>query len=416
MLIQPIQSAITSLSKNKGRTFLTVLGVVIGITAVIAVLSTGQAIEGLVLGEIDKFGSNFIQIEVKTPNTSHTSTENAFSMVGGNVVTTLTLDDAKKLERHPNVTGSYAGLMGQKLVTYESTLKKGILLGTGSQYIDIDSSEIDQGRWFTEQEDIGLTKVAVLGSKMKDKLFGDQDPINESIKIGKEKFRVVGYLETKGASFGFDFDDLIYIPVQTLQKRMLGIDYVSYLVIQINNNDIADQIAEDFRITLREEHGIIENNLDKDDFAVTTMDQMKEMMDVVINGIQILLIALGSISLIVGGVGIMNIMYVSVTERTFEIGLRKALGAKKNNILFQFLAEAVIITLIGVIVGIFFGISISLLISVVATALGLSWEFSVSWVGLLVAIVMSGGVGLIFGLYPAKKAADKNAIEALRHE
>ncbi len=410
----PIKIALSTFTKNKGRTVLTVLGIVIGITAVIVVLSTGQAIKGLIVGELEAFGTDFIEIEVKTPQTAQTSIDNAFSMIGGSVITTLKQEDAEAVARHPNIKRYYAGVMGQKLANYESAIKKALLFGTNADFIDIDTAEIETGRFFTEQEDKGLTKVVVLGAKIKSKLFGEQDPLNESIKIDKDKFRVIGTLKEKGASFGMDMDNMIFMPLNTLQKRILGIDYVSFIIAQMNDTDQGDQTVKDLNLIMREQHKISDPN--KDDFAIISMDQMMAMMDTVIYGIQILLIALGSISLIVGGVGIMNIMYVSVTERTFEIGLRKANGAKHKDILWQFLSEAIILTLAGGIIGIIIGIAISWLVSIIATAQGFTWAFSISWNGLVIAVLMSIIVGVIFGLYPARQAAKKNPIEALRHE
>jgi putative ABC transport system permease protein len=414
MKLLPIKLAIDSLRTNLGRTVLTILGIVIGIAAVITVLSTGQAIKGLIIGEVEAFGSDFIEVEVKTPNTSQASTENAFSMVGGAMITTLTEDDAEAIERHPNIKNFYAGAMGQKLINYENEFKQSLILGVNAAFIDIDPGEVEYGRFFLESENQGLAKVAVLGSKMRESLFGDQDPIGESIKIGKEKFQVIGVLKEKGASLGMDMDNMIFMPLRTLQKRLLGIEHVTFIVAKMIDPGIGDQTAEDVTFIMRDEHKITDP--DKDDFAVITMEQMIEMMDVIFYGIQMLLIALGSISLIVGGVGIMNIMYVSVTERTSEIGLRKSIGAKYQDILWQFLAEAVILTLIGGIIGIIVGILLSALIALIAGSQGLDWEFAISWVGMLIAVVMSSGVGLIFGLYPARQAAIKDPIVAIRHE
>ncbi len=406
--------AINSLRKNKGRTLLTILGIVIGITAVIAVLSIGQAIRGFIIDEIEAFGTDYIQVEVKTPQTGHTSSENSFSMVGGTTITTLKLEDAEAIAKIDNVKNYYAGLMGQEILSHDNEFKKTNIFGVNASFIDIDTSEIAEGQFFTDEEDRTLSKVVVLGSKLKNDLFGESSALGQSIKIGSEKFNVVGILKEKGASFAMDMDGMAFLPIQTLQKRILGVDYVSFILTQVYDTKLSPITAEDITLTLRERHKITDP--DKDDFAVTTMEQAMDMLNVIIYGIQILLIALGSISLIVGGVGIMNIMYVSVTERTPEIGLRKSLGAKNANILWQFLAESVIVTFMGGIIGIILGILLSLLVSLVAGLLGFDWDFSISWQGMLASVVMSVLVGLIFGLYPARQAAHMSPIDALRHE
>lgn len=407
--------ATQSMRRNKGRTGLTVLGIVIGITAVIAVMSAGIAIKGLIVGEIQSFGANAIEIEVKTPQASQASAENAFSMVGGSVITTLKEADGKAVAKHPNIKNFYAGVIGQSLISYQSEIKKSMLFGVNAPFIDIDQgSKMATGRFFTDEEDAGLAQVAVIGSKVKDRLFGDEDPVGKTIKIGKANFKIIGVMAERGPSFSFDWDNMVFMPLKTLQKKIMGIDYVMYIMADMIDPELGEQTVEELTDIMRDQHDITDPT--KDDFAVITMAQALEMTEVIVAGIQILLILLGSISLIVGGVGIMNIMYVSVTERTYEIGLRKSLGAKKNDILWQFLIEAVIMTIAGGLIGIILGIALTALVSAVASSQGFAWEFSISWMGMFLAVTMSTLVGVLFGLYPARRAAALDPIVALRQE
>ena len=409
-----LETALESLNKNKMRTVLTVIGIVIGVATVIFVLSTGLAIKGFIIGEMEAFGSNYIEIEVKTPQTSQASADNAFSMVGGSIITTLKESDGVAMTKHPNISRFYAGVLGQKTATYENEFRQAVLFGVNAAFIDIDKSEVEFGRFFNENENQSLSKVIVLGAKMKQKLYGESDAVGTVIKIGNEHFNVIGVLEERGATFGFDMDNMVYMPLRTLQKRVLGIDYVTFIFGQTINPDISARTADDITQLVRERHQITDP--DKDDFAVITMEQALDLLSTVIIGIQALLIALGSISMVVGGVGIMNIMYVSVTERTSEIGLRKSVGATSQNIFTQFLYEATIITLAGGIIGIIVGVGLSYLVSLGAQSQGYNWQFTVSWVGILLAVSMSTIVGLLFGLYPAKQAAKKSPIDAIRFE
>jgi len=411
---ESIKIAIKSLKTNKVRTWLTLLGVVIGIAAVIIVISAGDGLEGYVVDQVETFGSDFVEVEIKIPNTSQTSTENATGFVGGVTVTTLTLDDADAVIEHPNISDAYSGVMSQELASYQGEIKKSFVFGTTSSFDELDAGEIEEGRYFTDEEDNSQARVVVLGSKVKEKLFGDSDAVGQNIKINRINYRVVGVMEERGAVMFFDWDDLIYIPIRTLQNRVMGIDHISFIFAKMIDPSLGDQTVEDITLIMREQHGITDPK--KDDFAVVSMEQASEMLSVIFIGLDILLLALVSISLVVGGVGIMNILYVSVTERTSEIGLRKAMGARSSDILFQFLWESLVISLIAGIIGITLGNLLAYSISVVAASQGLAWDFQISITGILISFGFAVGVGLVFGLYPAKRAASLNPIQALRFE
>jgi len=427
-ILSVIKISFRSILSNKVRTGLTILGIVIGIASVIIVFSAGDGIESLVVGQIESYGTDIVVAEVRIPTGKKGQTskdmQSGAAMAQGVQITTLKLDDMEDINKLPNVVNSYGGIMGQEQVSHGNEIRKAFLFGTNASYIDIDKSEIEYGSFFSEEEDRALSEVAVLGSKMKEKLFGDSDPIGNIIKIRKEKFRVIGIMKERGAVMGMDYDDFVYIPVRTLQKKIMGINHLSYTVHQLKDLSLAEETAEDIRHILRENHDIVQpitelngnSDLSKDDFRVTTMVEMMDMLGTVTNALTLLLLAVVAISLVVGGVGIMNIMYVSVSERTAEIGLRKALGAKYFDIMLQFLSESIIITFVGGIIGILGGIFISFLISLGANKMGFDWEFNISLNSLMVATFFSLVFGVGFGLYPARKAAKLSPIEALRKE
>ena len=422
-----IKTSLLSLRANKLRTGLTVLGIVIGIAAIMIVFSAGAAIEKLILAEVESFGTDVIETEIKLP-TNKTGMageqQSASGLVSGVQVTTLSLEDMEDIVELPNITSGYSAVMNQKQVSYSREREKAFLFGTNKSYIEIDKSEIAEGRFFTEAENDSLKEVAVIGSKIKQDLFGQSRALGEKIKIGNSKFKIIGVMEKRGSVFTLNFDEYIYLPIKTLQKKIMGIDYVTYMVHQVKNMDKADQTAERARAILRDNHNInapynpetgkLETN--RDDFRVVTMEEMMEILNVVTDAITILLLAIVGISLVVGGVGITNIMYVIVNERTSEIGLRKSVGARKKDILVQFLIESILITLLGGILGILIGIGISYLISQGAAYYGLTWEFSIPLKSYLTALAFSLVFGVLFGLYPARKAAALDPIAALRLE
>jgi putative ABC transport system permease protein len=426
-IFNTVKISLSAMQANKGRTGLTVLGMVIGIASVIIVFSAGEGINSLILGEIEGFGgSDMVETEIKVPSSKQgggSEMQSGTNLAMGVQVTTLTLEDMEDIIKLPNVINGYAGIMGQEQVSYGNELRKSLLLGVNSKYINIDKSEVDYGRFFTEAEDKSLARVVVLGMKIKEKLFGDSDPIGKFIKLHQKKFRVVGVLKERGAVMTLDFDDFIYIPIRTLQKRIMGINHVMYMMHRIKDVDKIEETQEEMRYILRENHDLPHPEgktnwmgSQKDDFRVVSMTESMEIMETVTGAITLLLLAIVAISLVVGGVGILNIMYVVVTERTSEIGLRKAVGANFRDIMLQFLIESVLITIAGGIIGILLGICISFIIFIGARNSGLDWEFSVPIKAYIVALTFSTFFGILFGLYPARKAARLDPIEALRSE
>ncbi|HLC89491.1 MAG TPA: ABC transporter permease [Patescibacteria group bacterium] len=414
MKFLPLKLAIASLKRNRGRTMLTVLGVVIGIMAVITVMSAGDGLHAYLVGQIQTFGTDLIQTEIKVPNTGHVSTENAQGLAMGIQVTTLTLDDMAAIDKLPNIKASYATVLGQEIISFENENKQTLIWGASAAFDQIDASNVEQGRFFTDEEDKGLAQVVVLGVTVKEKIFGDQEAFDQMVKIGKLKFRVIGVMEKRGSIAFFDMDNMVYLPIQTLQKKIMGINNLMSITSQVYDKNLFDQTSAEITSLLRQRHDIMTDNKDKDDFNVMTMAEALDIYNTIFGALGLLLGAIAGISLIVGGVGIMNIMYVSVTERTYEIGLRKAVGATNTNILWQFLWEAMVITFFGALIGFLFGVGLSFLIAFGASALGFSWAFVVSPNAVILAIGATLGIGLTFGVFPAIAAARLEPVTALR--
>ncbi|KKQ28233.1 MAG: Macrolide export ATP-binding/permease protein MacB [Candidatus Magasanikbacteria bacterium GW2011_GWC2_37_14] len=406
--------AFKALLLQKSRSILTILAISIGISAVIVVFAAGRGLDGLIKGQLDTFGTGIIELETKVPNVGKTSSENGQGQALGIVITTFKNKDLEAIKKHQNITHIYGAVMGQEVVTYQDVEKKVFLQGVSYEAPEVDSTQIDQGRFFTKDEEESLQQVVVLGYSVWQKFFGDEDPVGKSISIKGNKYKVVGVAAERGSAFFMNLDDNLYLPLKTMQKRVLGIDYISFAVAKMKDSSLSKQTQEDLTFIMREEHNITDPN--KDDFAVNTMDEAQSMLGNIVGTVTILLVTLVCISLVVGGIGIMNIMYVSVAERTFEIGLRKAVGAKRKDILWQFLTEAVIVTLSGGVTGIVLGAILAYLIMLVAVAYGFAWTYSISLMSIVVAVGFSVVIGLIFGIYPAKKAANLDPIVALRKD
>jgi len=410
-----IRLAIKNLRSNVARTALSLLGIVIGSAAVIVVLSVGAGVKDYVVQQIEAFGSDIIEIEVKVPKVSKTSSQNAGGMVGGTQITTLKLKNAEGVAKISNIGAWYAGIMDQQVASYENENKQTYLMGVTAGVTEADQqTEIESGQMFTDDDDRALKQVAVLGNDLKNSFFGEREAVGETIKIKGQSFKVIGVLKKRGVTGFFNFDNTIYLPIQTLQKKIKGIDYIQFAIFKIKDMNRLDETVAETTDFMRREHKITKP--DDDDFAVNSIAEMKDILDKVFLIVNFLLIALTSISLIVGGVGIMNVMYVAVAERTFEIGLRKAVGARGNDVLKQFLFEAIFLTAIGGIIGVIIGALISYLVSWIIFQFGLSLQLAITWQAVAIGFGFSALAGLIFGIYPAKRAADLSPMEALRKE
>ncbi len=410
----PLIFAYQSIIKQKTRFVLTVLSMSIGIALVMVVFSASYGLQAMINGQLAKFGTGIIEIETKVPNTDKSSNENSTGQAQGIVITTFKNKDLDAIKAHPNISYIYGAVSGQEAVSYNEKLIKTFVMGIGSEAPDVDGSKVQSGRFFTKEEDYSLSQVAVLGYKAWNKLFDGDDAVGKSISIRGKKFRIVGVMEERGSALFVDLDDQIFIPLNTMQKRILGTDYVSFATAKMIDSSKTLDTQADIMDIMRNQHDITDPN--KDDFAVNTMDEAQDILGSIISSVAVLLIALVGISLVIGGVGIMNIMYVSVAERSFEIGLRKSFGARARDILWQFLTESLVVTGTGGVVGIIIGALLAYGVSVIAISNGYTWEYRISLISIVIAVGFSVFVGLVFGLYPAKKAAALNPIEALRKE
>lgn len=413
--ILSVKLAFKNLRTNVGRTVLTLVGIVIGITSVILIMTSGQGVKNFILDLIGTFGNDVIQIEVKVPATGATSSENAFGQAMGIQITTLKQEDADAVAKLPNVDSLYTANFTQELATYQNVKKRSLLFGTSADAPRVDPGvKVAEGNFFTESDDRGLAQVVVIGPDIRDVFFGNGPAIGREIKISGSNYKVVGVLGRRGTFGVVNYDELIYLPVQTLNKKILGIDYLRNIIIKVKDQNLMDVTLADITDAMRRQHRITDPN--KDDFSVMSLKEVQDIIGKVFNTINILLLALTSISLIVGGVGIMNVMYVAVVERTFEIGLRKAVGATSGDILKQFLLEAIFVTLAGGIAGVILGYVFTLILERIFANLGFPLQLSVALSTIELAVGFCMAVGIIFGYYPARSASKMSPMEALRKE
>lgn len=406
-------TSLKSLLANKVRSFLTMLGIIIGVGSVVLIVSVWAGAQSLIVDQVKTLGTDLIAI---LPGKSE---DGPPASAMGIVITTLKYDDALALKETKNVPNVKAVAAYSKWIantSWRSNEYVANLSWTTTGHLDISKAEVEEGRFFTEEEESNLSKVAVLGSAVKQELFGDSDAIGQRIKIKKTSFKVIGVMKEKWVVAFQDLDKELFVPIRSLQKLILGIDHVSFIRVKIDSEENIGQAMEDIRMTLREQHDIEDMTGKVDDFTVNSAADALEIITTITDSLRFFLAAMAALSLVVGGIGIMNIMLVSVSERTHEIGLRKAVWATNTNILAQFLIETVTITLLWGIVGIIGGSLIAILVSVVANALGYNWELVISLTSIFVAAGVSMLIGLIFGIYPANKASKLEPITALQYE
>ncbi len=406
-----LKTASTGLMVNRSRSVLTILGIVIGITAIILIMSLGEGAQNLILNQVQSIGSKTIAV---VPG----KLSGGISGMMASMSDSLKIKDYEDLKNKSNVP--YASrimpiVFGSETMTYENQNYKATIFGASSLFSTIFNVYPEDGRTFTEEDVLNYADVAIIGSKINEELFGNRSGLNEKIKIKGRNFKVIGILGNKGQSSFIDFDSAAIIPWTTAQQYIFGIKYFNRIIVEANSEADVNKTAEDMILTLRNNHNITDP--EKDDFTVQTQAQAMSMVGTIMSVLTLFLAAVAAISLLVGGVGIMNIMLVSVTERTREIGLRKALGATDRDILTHFLIEATILTGLGGVIGILLGLLFAFLISFVLTnVLNIAWSFSFPILAIILGLGISTSIGLIFGLYPARQAAKKSPIEALRFE
>jgi putative ABC transport system permease protein len=405
-LTELISESLSTLKINKMRTGLAILGIVIGIGSVIALMSLGQATQQAIESQIQSLGANLLTV---MPGSQRN--EGVRSQAGSN--TTLTLDDAQAIAASAQITTIQSvspELQRRAQVTTGSNNTNTQVIGVVPEYAGVHKTTVSVGSFITQADVEGMTKVAVIGPQVATDLFGENTtPVGQTIRINKQVFTVVGITQSKGGSGFMNQDDIIFIPLSTAQKQIFGVDYVSSIALEAKNPDVMTQAQNEVGYLLLARHKL--SDPAQADFSISSQQDILNTATSATGTFTALLSGIAAISLLVGGIGIMNIMLVTVTERTREIGLRKALGAKKKMITLQFLTESIMLTFSGGAIGICLGVGASYVISRLT-----GFPFMISPSSMLLAFAVSAGIGILFGWYPAKKASELQPIEALRFE
>ncbi len=417
-----IKLVVRTLLARKGRSFLTILGIMIGVAGVIIIIALGAGARTLVLGQITKLGSNLLSVQPGKSNEKGPPAQ-----MFGIVVTTLRNQDTTALrnkERVPHATAISAFVRGGVSVTWRDKTIDTNFLSTDAEYPKVVNFSMSAGRFFDSRENQGSVNIVVLGQSVATELFGgtNTNPVGQVIKIrsslnpqaGGIPLRIIGVITARGTAFFQDQDDMIFLPLKIGQQQLLGIHYLQMINVKVDSAQNIDQTIKDIKQVMNAQHHI--RTPAEVDYTVRNLGDMISMLSTITKALSLFLIAMAAISLVVGGIGILNIMLTTVAERTREIGLRKAVGATENSIRRQFVLEAGIMTAFGGLIGIIVGVIVSYLIALLIKKLGYNWAFVISFNSVVLAIGVSVLIGIIFGLYPAIKASRLDPIEALHYE
>ncbi|MBI5235881.1 MAG: ABC transporter permease [Deltaproteobacteria bacterium] len=401
LLLKTMQVAFRAILANKMRTGLTMLGIVIGVAAIIAMISIGEGAKAQVVESITRFGTNSLRVRPGAARLGHIQT---------GAVETLTIEDADVIRASvADVAYASPAISGTYQVKYANKNSTTLITGTTPEYMTINNFPVDTGRLF-DATDLKLVKrVAMLGTTVKKELFGDGPAIGSEIKVSGMSFLVIGVMQTKGQTSWYDPDDQVFIPITTSQKRLSNQDHINDVYIQVATVDAIPKVKAEVEKLLRARHRIAADA--ESDFSIRDFSEFVRTLKQTVRTFSILLSGIAAVSLLVGGIGVMNIMLVSVTERTREIGIRMAVGARRADILRQFLIEAVSITITGGAIGVGLGMLISKFISWFG-----EWQTIITPYSVLLGFFFAVAIGIIFGIYPARKASLLDPIEALRYE
>ena len=411
-LSDPYKIAYQALSASRLRFFLTVLGIVIGVASVILVMSAGASAQQLILGQIESVGSNLLAV---LPGASEEDGPPA--MAFGIVSKTLVNGDLEALrdgKNIPEIIDAVGYVTGTAIAESDSEDIVASYQGVSASLPNVETVKIESGRFFFPDEDTRMAHIVVLGAGVSEKLFPNGEAIGRVVTIKRIPFTVVGVLKKRGSGTFSNTDDLIHIPLDTAQKELLGIKYLNYIRTKVSQSGDVGQVKTEVYRLLDQRHDIEPGQ--ESDFSVRSLESALDIIRSLTNVLKFFLVSIAAISLLVGGIGIMNSMLIAVNARVREIGLRKAVGARPNEIMFQFLLESVIITLLGGLIGIVIGVSLAYVASLIIPKLGYDWQFLVPISSVWVSFGVCFVIGMVFGLYPARKASKVSPMEALRYE